>query len=118
MTDNTQDRIRVAEVFGWTDCFVGTDNDCYGVEPGNGTRRCTNLPDPFTSADDANALKEFLRDKGWIIEIKWQGLTEDCPHPAVYVELWREDTEQHERSDSFSECDAVSRSFLKTLEDT
>ncbi len=61
---------------------------------------------PFTDANDCDALKQFMQSQGWAIDIDWQHLNENahsdsyCPAPAIYVEIWHCGTEQHERYDT------------------
>ena len=64
MSDHAKDRIQLAEMFGWTDCFVGSDDNCWGVEPANkygDSRKCKKLPNPFTDANDCEALINHLQ---------------------------------------------------------
>jgi len=73
--------------------------------------------DPFEDANDCDALKCWLRDYGWHIEIRWQAHTNLCPAPAVYVEIWNEASEIHHRYDSDrGEPFTVATTALKVLE--
>jgi len=75
------------------------------------------LPNPFTDANDCDALKMWLRDRGWHIEIRWQAHTNLCPAPAVYVEIWHEASEIHHRYDSDrGEPFTVSMAAIKVIE--
>ena len=72
--------------------------------------------DPFTDANDCEALKIWLQSYGWHIEIKWQAHTNLCPAPAVYVEIWHEASEIHHRYDTDrGESFAVATVALKVI---
>ena len=91
-------RIRLAEAIG------GPIWEAY-INPGKHPE-CVDLPDPFTDANDCDALKKYMQSQGWHIEIGWQHLNENAhsdsylPAPAIYVEIWHCGTEQHERYDT------------------
>lgn len=67
-----EERIKVAEFLGWTECFIGSDGDCYGVTPiGPEVRPCTKLPNPTESADDDYLVLEAMRKHGYAMRISW-----------------------------------------------
>jgi hypothetical protein len=69
--NNQEKRIKLAEAMGWTN--AGTIN---GVPVGyeRESDDCiTDLPDPFTSADDDYAILEFMRPDDWINSVPIKG---------------------------------------------
>lgn len=69
----TADRIRLCEAMGWK----RQEHDFGGptwIPPGEGWERpeifaTDKLPDPFTDANDCEALIEWLNKRGWIVRI-------------------------------------------------
>ena len=90
MTDNTENRIRLAEWQGWTHIrmkYVAMDKRSYpfGCVPGNvnDTHLKEQIPDPYTDANDCEALIRHLRKRGWLIRIEDQGTPASPLMPVV-----------------------------------
>ena len=57
------------------------------------------VPDPFTDANDCEALILWLSEKGWQVEIHWQNADREYMAAGAYVHIWNRDTEEHIRED-------------------
>lgn len=72
MTDQQAARIKLAEAMGWRfdagEYIAGDWDDEYRWTDPQG-RKCTHGPDPFTDANDCDALRQWLNDAGWWIII-------------------------------------------------
>ena len=105
------DRIKLAEAMGWErtkyDRWLSPDRKM----------RCEEPPDPFTDANDCEALIEFLNSKGWQVEVHWQFTDDESLAAGAYVHIWNRFSEVHERSDidvdRWKEC--VCKLALKAL---
>ena len=89
------DRIKLAEVMGWnniTDQHLDTDSNLYvlgGFPPDTrayGVR--SSLPDPFTDANDCEALIRWLNEQGWYFHIEqWDTIKREKKN--TLIELYR-----------------------------
>ena len=107
-------QIKLAKAMGWKwdDSIRPPTREYYPVSPcwikpdGDKWFAADAMPDPFTDANDCDALKKYMQSQGWHIQIGWQHLNENAhsdsylPAPAIYVEIWHCGTEQHERYDT------------------
>ena len=85
-----KDKIRLAE-------FVGGPRWEAYIDPANHPEQ-VDLPDPFTDASDANAVRMHLIAEGWHIEERWEPVSE-ISSGGYYAEIWHPVTEIHERID-------------------
>lgn len=56
------------------------------------------VPDPFTDANDCEALMQWLNERGYHVEIHWQAIDPTWAAGA-WIHIWHKDTEAHHRQD-------------------
>jgi len=73
------------------------------VYPDGGGQICDSpldfLPDPFTDANDCEALIQHLNSLGWQVEIHWQHTSDENLAAGSWVHIWQHGTEIHHRAD-------------------
>ena len=104
-------RIKLAEAMGWRRVEEGTNAwwpspkvveqikqqypdaiaiDYVGLD---------SLPDPFTDANDCEALIQHLNSLGWQVEIHWQHTSDENLAAGSWIHIWQHGTEIHHRAD-------------------
>jgi len=112
MGRSVNDRIKLAEAMGWNPGWVNGWKDKEQGKPANiwsppnfeGScwHGVDELPDPFTDANDTEALIRWLNERGYWVEIHWQPDKDEFGETmaaGAYVHIWHRDTEQHARQD-------------------
>ena len=105
------DRIKLAEAMGWTHIHmkhVKMDGKSYPFgcptadQYSDGVVRKQykeQIPDPFTDANDCEALIYWLNSIGWFVDIDWQITNDERMAAGAYVHIWHKDSEIHHRTD-------------------
>jgi hypothetical protein len=111
-----EDRIKLALAMGWE--IIEGYAVPYGIAPSEATER--ELPDPFTDANDCEALIEHLNGEGWQVEIHWQHTSDENLAAGAWVHIWQHGTEIHHRTDIDVDRwkEAVSRIAVAIFEPT
>ena len=55
--------------------------------------------DPFTDANDCEALIKHLNSLGWQVEVHWQFTNDKKLAAGCFVHIWNRDSEEHHRLD-------------------
>lgn len=72
-SDHPQGRIKLAEAMGWAKCpmRINLGRSEYWQRPNEQLKGAyqSDIPDPFTDANDCNALIKHLNEEGWNLEV-------------------------------------------------